>query len=244
MLLKPAILIIDDDRVFTESLSAVLSDDFKVITASAGEDGLFVVKTHEISLILLDLKMPGINGLQVLERVKAVKPDLPIFIITGNGCYESAKRCADLNVQGFIEKPVDVEALLKRIKSVLNISDAVNINILRAICGKQSNAEISGITQKIIQYIHINYHRDFSREEMADDLGLSPDYISRQFRKSCECTLMDFINSYRIYKSVELLTRSDKKIGEVALAVGIPDLNYFCRLFKKHTGYTPESFRK
>ena len=245
---KPEILIIDDEVAFAESLSIALKDDFNVLTALNGTDGLSVVKGQNLSLILLDLHMPGMTGVEVLKNIREINPDLPVIIITGKGSYEWAKRCADLNVQGFMEKPVDVEELVKKINEWVKRDNDEYMNVLHIIRGNTYNkvkvSSLSPTVQRILSYIHRNYQKDFSRDGITAELGLSPDYISRQFRKECCCTLKDFVNSFRIYKSIEYLTKSDKKIKDIATEVGISDLNYFCRLFKKHTGYTPESFRK
>lgn len=242
------ILIIDDEVSFIESLSILLKDDFNVLTALNGTDGLSVVKDQKLSLVLLDLHMPGMSGVEVLKKIRDINPDLPVIVITGKGCYEWAKICANLNVQGFMEKPVDIEELVKKINEWVKRDNDEYMNVLHIIRGNSYNkvkvSSLSPTVQRILSYIHRNYQKDFSRDEIAAELGLSPDYISRQFRKECCCTLNDFVNSFRVYKSIEYLTKSDKKIKDIATAVGITDLNYFCRLFKKHTGFTPENFRK
>ena len=244
---KPLVFIIDDDIAFLDSISLALEDKFNILTSSDGQD-LSIINTKELTAVLLDLKMPKTSGIELLERIREINRSIPVIVITGEGCYDWARRCADLNVQGFMEKPVDIEELVKKINEWVKRDEDEYMNVLHIIRGNNYNkvkvSSLSPTVQRILNYIHRNYQNDFSRDGIATELGLSPDYISRQFRKECCCTLKEFVNSFRIYKSIEHLTQSDKKIKDIAQAVGITDLNYFCRLFKKHTGFTPESFRK
>lgn len=244
LMTKPTILIVDDEDHFRESLSEVLGEEFHVLTASNVRDGLALIDEGPVSLILLDLQMPGLTGIDLLEILRSKNNNTPVFILTGNSCQNWAERCADLNVQGYVKKPVDVESLICRIKKVLGMED---FDVLKELWGDDYETkivDISPIVKKAINYIQQNYRNNLTREELALCLDVSPEHLSRKFHKECGLSLKEYINMYRISKSKGYLKKVEKKIGDVALSVGIPDLNYFCKLFKRFIGLTPNDFRK
>jgi two-component system response regulator YesN len=241
---KPTILIVDDEDNFRESLSEVLEEEFHVLTASSVRDGLSIVDKGPLSLILLDLQMPGLTGVDMLKSLRSLNNNTPVFILTGNSCQEWAERCADLTVQGYVKKPVDVVSLICRIKKVLGMED---FEVLRELWGSDfetRTASISPTIKKALIYIQRNHEKDFTREEIAAYLGVSPDYLSRQFHRECGIHLKEYCNAYRIYKSKRYLMDSNKRIADIAASIGIPNMTNFCRLFKKLIGLTPTKFTK
>ena len=121
---KHSILIVDDEPGLLESLSILLEEDFNILTASNGKEGLSVFKANpSISLILLDLDMPAMNGVEALERIRDVDSKVKVLIMTGKSCHDYAYSCANLNVQGYMKKPVDPEELINSIKKELSIND-------------------------------------------------------------------------------------------------------------------------
>ena len=244
--MKPTILIVDDEPELLNILSCVLRREFHVLTASNGEDALCTLKTHpSISLILLDLDMPVMNGLEMLKRIRIKGNDIKVMIMSGTCCYEWARECADLNVQGYIEKGFNPEKLICKIKKILGIEE---FRPLRELWGDDYGERISSISHTVkgaLKFIHQNYQKHFTRAEIAKLLNITPGYLSDKFHKECGMQLRDYINIHRIYKSKEYLAEPGNiMIKEVAFSVGIPDSSHFSKLFKKHTGLLPGEFRK
>lgn len=241
---KSTILIVDDEDQFRESLSEVLEEEFHVLTASNVRKGLAIIDKNPLSLILLDLRMPGLSGVDLLESLRSRNNNTPVFVLTGNSCQEWAERCADLNVQGYIKKPIDIESLICKIKKVLGME---GFEVLRELWGSDFEARMASINptiKKALIYIHRNHKKDFTREEIAAYLSVSPDYLSRKFHRECGIHLKEYCNAYRIYKSKKYLMDSNKRIRDIAASIGIPNMTNFCRLFKKLIGLTPTEFRK
>lgn len=97
---------------------------------------------------------------------------------------------------------------------------------------------------KVIFMIENNYHKNISLDEMSRHVGLNKHYLARLFKKSIGFTIWDYLIAYRIKKAKALLSNNDKKIKDICIEVGINDLSYFERLFKKHTGLTPGNYKK
>ena len=109
------VLIVDDEEGILESLSGIFEDEgYDVLTSSSGEDALRILKEQEQSpdLILLDIWLPGIDGIQTLKEIKGLKPDLPVIMISGHGNIELAVKATRMGAYDFLEKPLSLERVL------------------------------------------------------------------------------------------------------------------------------------
>ena len=123
-MVKPTILIVDDEPNLLKSLALILEDDYDILEAQNGKEAIQLFKSNpSISLILLDLYMPVMNGAKALEIIREASKDVKVIIMTGKSSHDYAKKCAALNVQGYVEKPVGIPELLMQIKKELGMDD-------------------------------------------------------------------------------------------------------------------------
>ena len=109
---KPQVLVIDDDAVVGRSFDRVLSrKGYEVSTALTGEEGLKDIESTEYDVVFTDIKMPGMDGLEVAERIKAKCPWTPVVVITGYGTIENEAKASILGVSGFVDKPLTPEII-------------------------------------------------------------------------------------------------------------------------------------
>jgi len=109
---KPQVLVIDDDAVVGRSFDRVLSGKgYEVSTALTGEEGLKNIESTEYDVVFTDIKMPGMDGLEVAERIKAKCPWTPVVVITGYGTEENEAEASLLGVNGFVHKPLTPEII-------------------------------------------------------------------------------------------------------------------------------------
>jgi len=112
MNIKPQVLVIDDDAVVGRSFDRVLSrKGYEVSTALTGEEGLKNIESTEYDVVFTDIKMPGMDGLEVTERIKAKCPWTPVVVITGYGTEENEAEASLLGVSGFVHKPLTPEII-------------------------------------------------------------------------------------------------------------------------------------
>ncbi|MGA2404698.1 MAG: response regulator [Syntrophobacteraceae bacterium] len=110
--LPSKVLLVDDERDFVEALSERLQmRDYSSAVVYGGEEALSIVDEDEPEVMVLDLKMPGIDGLEVLRRVKEKHPNVEVIVLTGHGSEDAARLCAELGACAYLEKPVDIEKL-------------------------------------------------------------------------------------------------------------------------------------
>ncbi|MEW6675323.1 MAG: sigma-54 dependent transcriptional regulator [Nitrospirota bacterium] len=111
--MEPVVLVVDDEEGIRESLSGILEDEgCDVLTSSSGEEALRIIKEQNPDLVLLDIWLPGIDGIQTLKEIKGLKPDLPVVMISGHGNIELAVKATRMGAYDFLEKPLSLEKVL------------------------------------------------------------------------------------------------------------------------------------
>jgi two-component system nitrogen regulation response regulator NtrX len=117
----PTILAVDDEASILKSLSGILSDEgFEVLTASNGYEALKIIAEESPDLVLLDIWMPGIDGIETLQEIKRTNPFLQVIIISGHGTIETAVKATKLGAHDFIEKPLSIEKIVVTINNALH----------------------------------------------------------------------------------------------------------------------------
>ena len=115
----PTILIVDDDKMLLEWLDGELSDrGHEVVTASHGGDALTIAGITRPHLVILDGSLPGLDGFEILERLRADRPHLPVIMLTGRNGKEHVLKGVKLGVRDYVVKPVDIHTLTARIDRV------------------------------------------------------------------------------------------------------------------------------
>ncbi len=145
--MKQKILIVDDEQSIRQSLSAILDDEgYAVVLASSGEEALERAKKDPPDLILLDIWMPGIDGITVLDEVKKLYPGIPVIIISGHGTIETAVKSTRMGAFDFIEKPLSIERVLVSIQNAIEFSRLEEENRLLR---KKTHRRIIGESQAV-----------------------------------------------------------------------------------------------
>lgn len=121
--MEPVVLIVDDEEGIRESLSGILEDEgYSVITSGTGEDALKIVQEQTPELVILDVWLPKMDGIQTLQEIKALKRDIPVIMISGHGNIEVAVKATRMGAYDFLEKPLSLERVLLSSKRALERS--------------------------------------------------------------------------------------------------------------------------
>ncbi len=125
------ILVIDDERSILQSLEGILSDEgYQVFLANNGREGLDICEKEVPDVVLLDIAMPGMDGMEVLKRIKEVLPFVPVIIMTGHGSIDMAVKAIKLGSYDFLEKPLEMDKLLLTIKNAIEFGKLQRENLL------------------------------------------------------------------------------------------------------------------
>jgi len=129
--MQKTILIVDDEEGICKSLGDILVDEgYNVLTANSGEEAIKILDEELPSLVLLDIWLPGIDGMEVLETIKNLHAQLPVVMMSGHGTIETAVKATKLGAFDFIEKPLSLEKVILTLKHALEMSRLEEENIL------------------------------------------------------------------------------------------------------------------
>ena len=117
---KPIVLICDDEEGIRESFKLILEDLYDLRFATNGLEAIEMLKSLSPALMLLDIKMPKMHGLEILKKVKQAKPSLPVIIVTGYQSVEMAQEALKLGAHDYIPKPFESKQILKVVAAVCN----------------------------------------------------------------------------------------------------------------------------
>ena len=229
------ILIVDDDADFREELRDYL-EGYEIIEASCGMEALKLLKrANEISVVILDVMMPGLTGTEILGRIKKIDPNLGIIILTGHSSKDVAIEALKGHADDYIEKPIDIN----KIKEVID-----RLLAGRAGEGATDVVDTKGKILRIKHFIERNCYKKINLKDAAEFICLSPKYISRVFRKTAGMGFSEYKLKVKIGKARELLVKSGYNVNQISDKLGYENAESFIRQFKKFTGSTPAVYRK
>ena len=234
------ILIIDDEPKIRNGLSNLLTRREGWEVAGAYENAANALKylaVNQVDVMITDIKMPEISGLELIARIRERDKKTAIIILSGYSNFQFAQRAIELGVSRYLTKPTNPRELI----CVLEETE-------KKLGGKQEKEKDSGkipnlFVQKAADYIKLNYSEKISIKEIADQLYLSPNYLSELFKKHTGKTISEYVTDYRLEKACQLLDHAEYRVGDVSGMVGIHDGRYFSNMFKKKYGMTPTEYR-
>lgn len=254
------IIVVEDEILVKKGL--ILTTDWQkyncevVGEASNGIEGIDIISRIKPDIVLTDIRMPGMDGLTMIEKAKENGIRTEFIVITGFSEFEYAKKAVKLGVFDFLVKPIEDEDLDNAIRNACkavsekNRIDRIenkldNIEDSKVMLFKEYiiNEEKEDYVSRALKYISLNYNKDITVKIVADMLFISESYLSRLFKHQVGQTFGDYLQYYRIKKACELLKAPDGKIYEISNKIGYKDQRYFSLIFKKLVGITPKEFK-
>ena len=236
------ILIIDDEPKIRNGLSNLLTRREGWEVAGAYEnaaDALEYLAVNQVDVMITDIKMPEISGLELIARIRERDKKTAIIILSGYSNFQFAQRAIELGVSRYLTKPTNPRELI----CVLEETE-------KKLGGKQEKEKDSGkipnlFVQKAADYIKLNYSEKISIKEIADQLYLSPNYLSELFKKETKIPFALYVMLTRI-EHARLLIQNNPflKVYEISRMVGIEDPKYFSQIFRKYLGMKPSEYRE
>jgi len=213
-------------------------------TAADGEEAVELVERHLPDLLITDIKMPVLGGLELVKRIRTTNPDVRILIISGYSEFEYARRAIELGVDDYIVKPVDVLALQETLRRIRIRLEALAGSIEAEFGLDRIGSREKDLADAVELYLKENYRLPYSLGQLAARFGCKAAYLLRLYRRIKGSTPTQDLIRLRIEKAKRLLSgHSQMEVKQVAAAVGYEDALYFSRLFKKETGKNPTAFR-
>lgn len=246
------VLLVDDEVIVVNALKRRVAWEKygvdEVFTANSMKQAVDIFGKAKIDFMLCDVEMPQGSGLELYEWVREHYPLVPCIYITCHPDFEYIRKALRLGSEDYLLKPVDYEELdeiLTVLTSRLRKQGTARLipeGIILKISQEESsqNKAIRTIERYILEHIQEN----ICIEVLADEVYLNKQYLMRLFKKEVGCSIVEYISRQRILLAKELLTETDFPISKVADAVGYGNYSYFSKIFKRETGFTPQSWRQ
>lgn len=233
-------LIVDDEPRICYGLQELIDWDSLGVTVrdtafSAGE-AIEMHRKNAYSLIVTDIKMPIMDGLEMIARIQAFDPDVFFIIVSGYEEFQYARTAMKYGVRDYILKPVDEELLYDQVRK---IAEGVG-----AIPTVQGNIKANSVDFAAIrQYVDEHFCESILLQEVAQRFYVNQAYLGRIFRANTGKKFNDYINDLRIDRAVHLLRNRTARVQDVCFMVGYKDITYFYKKFKELTGKHPSDYR-
>ena len=239
------VLVVEDEEMIRKGI--VLAVDWAALDcvvvgeASNGEEGLEAAQRYAPTLIITDLKMPKMDGIEMLRRLREAGNNAFVIILTAYDSFAYAQSALRLGAVDFLLKPFhdgELEQAVQALRRRLEPSRAEP-----AIPGLKKGDKSKYVLQAM-SYIGEHYSDpNITVAEIAQSIGISEGHLSHTFKKETDYTLLNYLTRYRIHKAMELLRDCRLKVYEIAEQVGYRDITYFSSTFKKVVGMSPSEFQ-
>jgi len=252
------ILVADDEpierRVINKKIKEFFSDRVEVFVAENGIEAVEEYRKNACQIAILDIEMPGMNGLDAAWMIKEKDRKSNIIFLTAFDEFSYAKRAIEVRALDYLLKPGSDEELINVLEEAFRICDR---SLEGKECFSENNAEedvegeaLTGtldrpgaLIDEISSYISRHYAEDIALQDIAGFLGYSDVYFCKLFKQNFGKNFITYLNEYRMSKAKELLANPVINIKDVGLKAGYRDANYFTRLFKRMVGKTPSEYR-
>ena len=247
------IVVADDEpieRAVVKKLLEAGIENVEVYLAANGREAVEIYTKEECDIALLDIAMPGTNGLEAAEKIRKFDKEGVIVFLTAFDEFDYAKKAIQVQALDYLLKPVADEELLTVIEEGIRIH---NLNIERHMPSysveysfeKEELGEIkqSQVKKQILEYIDSHYMNDISLTDVAGAMHYSDPYFCKIFKNCFNKSFILYLTEFRIEKSKILLKDVTVNIKDISGRVGFQDSNYYAKVFKRIEGMTPSEYR-
>lgn len=251
------LLIADDElielKILRRTLEENLGDLCVIFEAENGREALEVYEKEKIQIVILDIEMPGINGIDAAAAIREKDKECCIIFLTAFDEFAYAKRAISVRALDYLLKPFDEQELILVLEEAMRQIDRgewfrkqwekMDPEEERVIHEDTENIRFSRVTEEVYAYIRDNYQKDLSMQDVARVMNYSEAYFSRLFKQNFGKNFTAFLTEYRVNEAKNLLAQPTINVKEVGKAVGYSDSNYFTKVFKRITGQSPTEYR-
>lgn len=241
------VMIADDEQTVRTALQLLIpweELDCKVVyTARNGAEVLKALEEYLPDILIIDIKMPVVDGLEVAGRLWEKKSGISVIILTAYAEFEYARQALQYHVSEYIVKTAVLEQLPDAIKRVCDLRMQTNGQQQVPADIPETIRNEDRLIQQVNQYINQNYCSRISLTDMAGTLHINKSYLSHIYKEKTGKNIFDVISEKRMDLAKDLMRKTDLRLNEIALRVGFDDPAYFSRFFRKYTGMSPKDYK-
>lgn len=255
--MKYKVLVAEDElierMVLCKTLRKHLGELCDIFESKNGREALEVFVQEQPQIAILDIEMPGINGLEVARKIRESKKDCVIMFLTGFDKFSYAKQAISVRALEYLLKPYNEQELIYAAEEAMqhasrfaqkeNRDEDLADDVPLSREEDNESLRLSLIREDIRTYIGENFQDDISMQSAAQFMGYSEAYFCKLFKQCFKVNFSAYLNEYRIDKAKVMMADPRINIKDIGTACGYSDSNYFARVFKRITGQTPSEYR-
>lgn len=251
-----SVVIIDDNKIAVKAIIKSVNwkklDCCVVGTAFDGVAGLKLIQELSPTIVIIDIQMPGFNGLDVIKKLQHDHHKQRFIIISGYSQFEYAQKAIHYGVSDYLLKPIMTDemeyAILKAVNALRGspvMSNPEDMDELerRLYEIRQKNESYSRLVKKAVEYVDLNVEKNNMLKEICEELVISTGHFSKCFKREIGIGFVSYVTMVKMEQAKKLLKDPKKRINEVATMLGYQDYAYFFQVFKKQFGYAPSEVK-
>lgn len=246
---KSIILIIDDNQDILELLTTELKDDYAILKAEDGKNGLVIAQEHLPDLIISDIMMPEMNGIELCNIIKSDKltNHIPVLLLTAKSGESSQISGLNSGADDYIMKPFSIQVLKLKIRNIIDHRNVIISKFSKRITANLDELDLDSASKVFLGKFHgiIDGRIDDSEldvEYVAGEFCMSSRHLQRKLKTITGKSFNNYVRNYRIIKSVELLRKGETNISTVAYNMGFSSPGYYTRSFREVFEVSPSEY--
>ena len=238
---KLQVVLVDDEIMIREGFKRLFdwaAHDCEVVGEAAdGMEALAQIDHLQPDIVIMDINIPIINGLKVIQTSRMRYPDMAFIIVSGYDDFSYCREALRMRITDYILKPVNYEEFGSCI-------DHLKIALYENRKTEEQDAQEERTITGIIRYLQEHLDKEISLNILADEFHLSSQYISQLFKSEIGVNFLAYLTSIRMERAKKLLLATSLSIGEISEKCGYADYRVFTKAFKKEEGSTPSQYRR
>ena len=247
----PVLLVVDDNPDIRTFISKILGNIYTIYQAENGKKGLEIAKKVIPNIVICDIVMPIMDGIEFSRNLKS-QPEtshIPIIILTAKSSQEIELKSLELGVDEYLRKPFDFELLKLKLSNIIKRREHLRKRFNRKITVQPSEIAVTSMDEKFLsQAIEIvekhMMNTDFNVEMLVKEMGLSRSTLYLKFKELTGLSSSEFIRSIRLKRAVQFFNKSNYSVKEIMYKTGFSTASYFSKCFKKQFGMVPSEYVK
>jgi len=249
---RRTVLVVDDNQDMRQFLAGILNREYNVETAVDGDEAERIVRTKPLDLVITDLMMPHVDGLELIQFIKQ-NPDInyiPVILLTAKTAIESRLQALQYGADDYVTKPFEPEYLRARVHNLIaqraQLEQSYRQRLMRLETQK-GDEQISGdaFLAKLLDIMNRQMDNNtLTVDELVEEMNMGRTVFFNKLKSMTGLSPVEFIREMRIKRAAQLLEERRYNITEVTYMVGMNDSRYFAKCFKATYGVTPSEYRR
>lgn len=243
------VLIVEDNPDILSVISDIVGKTYNVITAFNGKEGLVQIKTKNPDIVVSDILMPLMDGMQMCIEIKK-NPGIchiPVILLTALDSQETTLKCFDIGADAYITKPFNEFLLLSQIKNLIESRERLKVALYPSVFGKDifkaKDLADQEFINRCMEYIYENIeNEDFNLDNLGAKMNISRSSLYRKLKEISNLKPVDFIKKVRLNFAAKLLLTKNIPINQIAWRSGFSDPKYFSKCFLQEFGFHPKNY--